>query len=73
MCFFFSLLFVALALAGGAYAKLAIASSTLTAPSHSLLEWSPQSDIPHLVPAFQAKIDWDLDNASHHGFSLSKS
>lgn len=38
--------------------------SNVTAPSHPLLEWSPTAYVPDMVPAFQAKIDWDLDNVS---------
>ncbi|ROT39229.1 hypothetical protein SODALDRAFT_332664 [Sodiomyces alkalinus F11] len=34
----------------------------LNPPSHSLLEWTQPEYLPELVPAFQAKIDWDLDN-----------
>ncbi|KAL6857402.1 hypothetical protein ACO1O0_004837 [Amphichorda felina] len=39
-------------------------------PSHSLLQWTPPPAVPELVPAFQAKIDWDLDNGRQFGVIL---
>lgn len=48
---------------------LAVSSAVLnTAPvplkraSKPLLRWTPPSNLPQILPAFQAKIDWDLDN-----------
>lgn len=38
------------------------APAPIGTPSHPLLEWSEPPATPQMVPAFQAKIDWDLDN-----------
>jgi hypothetical protein len=36
--------------------------SPLKSAENPLLRWTPPSNVPQSVPAFQAKIDWDLDN-----------
>lgn len=38
------------------------ASSPMKRSSKPLLRWTPPSTLPQMIPAFQAKIDWDLDN-----------
>ncbi|KAL2279973.1 hypothetical protein FJTKL_13110 [Diaporthe vaccinii] len=39
-----------------------ITASSLKRASQPLLQWTPSSTLPQTMPAFQAKIDWDLDN-----------
>lgn len=40
------------------------APSSIKRSSKPLLRWTPPSTLPQMIPAFQAKIDWDLDNVS---------
>lgn len=40
------------------------APSPVRRSSKPLLRWTPPSTLPQMIPAFQAKIDWDLDNVS---------
>lgn len=48
--------------------SLGVLAVPTTAPSpmkrspEPLLRWTPASTLPQMIPAFQAKIDWDLDN-----------
>lgn len=48
----------------GATAVPANTPSHLKRTSNPLLQWTPPSTLPQILPAFQAKIDWDLDNVS---------
>lgn len=57
----------------GATAVPANTPSHLKRASNPLLQWTPPSTLPQILPAFQAKIDWDLDNVSkrcEYGASL---
>lgn len=56
----FSALFCGLAVSAVSNSSLPIPST----PSNPLLQWNLPSTVPEMVPAFQAKIDWDLDNVS---------
>ncbi|KAG8413154.1 hypothetical protein J3459_015721 [Metarhizium acridum] len=46
----------------GASAVPATSRSPMKTSSRPLLQWTPPSLIPQMRSAFQAKIDWDLDN-----------
>lgn len=46
----------------GVLAVPATAPSPMKRSSKALLRWTPPSTLPQMIPAFQAKIDWDLDN-----------
>lgn len=48
----------------GATAVPANTPSHLKRTSNPLLQWTPPSTLPQTLPAFQAKIDWDLDKVS---------
>ncbi|KAI9170729.1 Outer membrane protein, beta-barrel [Paramyrothecium foliicola] len=54
---FFATLFTMI----GAAAATAATAGPVKAPSHDLLKFS-RGTTPPTMPAFQAKIDWDLDN-----------
>lgn len=63
---------VPVALVAVVFYSLGVSAVPTTAPSPTkraskpLLQWTPPSTISELMPAFQAKIDWDLDNVSQH-------
>ncbi|KAI7773136.1 Outer membrane protein [Diaporthe eres] len=45
-----------------------ITASSLKRASQPLLQWTPSSTLPQTMPAFQTKIDWDLDNLVESGY-----